>query len=107
MKKIKMDTDNMEKLVSSFEKHVSEINEIFNSIEKNSKLIDGSTDIWKGRTQESVYESYNSIAESFPRITSQMDHYLSFVKKSIDDYVITEDSIENSINSEYQDLSIN
>ena len=107
MKKIKMDTENMVKLISSFEHHMNAVNEILDSIEKNSRLIDGSTDIWKGKTQESVYQSYSTISESFPRITSQMQNYLSFMKKSVDDYILAENSIDDSINSESKDLNIN
>lgn len=104
---LSMNTESLANITSELEKKVMEVKEIFNNIDNKMKSFDGTSDIWRGKTQESVYNSYQTISNEFPIITEQLDNYNKFLKTTVENYISAENNIDNSIDSSSDDLDVN
>jgi len=71
------------------------------------KKIDGSIDIWQGETQRTVYNNYLKISKNFPNIIGQLEDYSNFLKKTVVNYKTGEESINNDISNNGEDLNVN
>lgn len=102
-----IDTVKLESIVTKLESNQKLVKEIFDNINKKMELCNGTDEIWKGKTQEKVYESYKSISEKFPEINSELEKYNNFLKATIENYKIEDKSIDNLINTNSDSLDIN
>lgn len=107
MRNINIDTDGLEKLVASFDEKIKNVSKLFDDIEKKMHMIDGSSNTWCSVAQESVYNNYRTISDDFPVIISQLKNYNNFLKKTVENYKIGEEHINNDINNNEKDLNVN
>ncbi len=97
MSNIEFNREGVESILKQIEAKNENIKEILENIELMSGAFDGDDDIWKGKGQESFYESYQSIAKKFPTINEKLDDNVNFIRNMIDNYVSGEDTIDKNV----------
>jgi len=107
MKSINIETNVLQNTVEKLEEKVLNISNIFDDIEKKMHLIDGTSDTWRSNAQASVYRNYRTISDNFPAMVGQLNGYVLFLKKTIDNYKRGESTINNSIENNQNNLKIN
>ena len=76
-------------------------------IEAEIKKIDGSQNTWKGDTQKSVYSSYLKVSNKFPSIIEQLNNYSAFLKQTVSNYKLGDQSIDTDISDNEESLKVN
>ena len=107
MNSINIETEGLKNTVGKLEEKVLNSSNIFDDVETKMKMIDGTSDTWKSNAQASVYKNYRTIADSFPTIVEQLNGYILFLNKTIDNYKRGEGTINTSIESNQKDLNVN
>ena len=104
---LSMNTESLASITSELEKKVVEVKEIFNNIDNKMKNFDGTSDVWRGKTQDALYKSYQTISKEFPIIIEQLDNYNKFLRTTIENYISAENNIDDSIDASSDDLDVN
>lgn len=102
-----IDTVKLESIVTKLETNQKKVKEIFDNINKKMELCDGTNEMWKGITQEKVYESYKVLSDKFPEINSELEKYNNFLRTTIENYKQEDKSINNKIDANSENLDIN
>ena len=104
---IKIDTEKLNSIRISLREKSLLINEILDDIDEQMKKIDGTTNVWQGKVQRSVYASYKSIADSFPKIKEELENFNKFLDKTNTNYQSAETSINQDIENNDTNLAVN
>lgn len=102
----RMETVEFENTLKNINEKVTAVKSLFDDIEKSMATLDGTNKIWQGRAQELVYKNYSSIANKFPGIKEKLEDYVEFLSTTLDYYKQEENSLENSVNNNADDLNI-
>ena len=97
MSNIEFNKEGVENILRQIEAKNNNIKEILEDVELMSGAFDGEDDTWKGKGQESFYESYKTIAKKFPTINEKLDDNISFIQNMIDNYVSGENTIDKNV----------
>ena len=65
----------------------NQILKVFPEIENELNLIDGTNDIWSGKTQKTAYDYYVSIQKDFEKSIENVTNIKDFLKKTLDNYM--------------------
>ena len=57
---LEINEEKFSEIITSLDKEIDTLSKIYENINKEAKKIDGSNDIWKSKTQESVYNYYKN-----------------------------------------------
>lgn len=87
----------VERILSQIEEKNNNIKAILEDVELMSSAFDGEDDTWKGKGQESFYNSYKTIAKKFPTIEEKLDDIVKFLEDTINNYVEEDTVIDNAI----------
>lgn len=105
---ISINEDGLQRLIDELNKEIEEIKEIQDNIDKKMKLIDGTTDIWKGRTQDTLYnEYYKDIKNAFPNRIQKIQDFKEFLTKTLENYINEDKSLNKDIENSDENLKIN
>lgn len=102
---IGIETEKMEIKIAILQDKIQSLETIIGEMSSRMKIIDGSTDVWKGKVQEAVYTRYLNEKNKLLSIVKELQRYKTFLEKTVTNYKNAETVINNSINRE--DLSIN
>lgn len=97
MSNIEFNKEGVESILEQIEAKNNNIKEILKNVELMSGAFDGDEDIWKGKGQESFYESYKTIAKKFQTINEKLDDNVNFIRNMMDNYVSGEDTIDKNV----------
>ena len=87
--------------------NTEEIKDIFDEIEFMMEAINGEDSTWKGKSQESFYESFRTISGKFDEINENLDRQNEFLKETIDNYNEGEKNINSNLEKKSDDLNVN
>ena len=97
MSNIEFNKEGVESILKQIEAKNNNIKEILENVELMSGAFDGNEDTWKGKGQESFYESYKTIAKKFQTINDKLDDNVNFIRNMMDNYVNGEDTIDKNV----------
>jgi uncharacterized protein YukE len=97
MSNIEFNKEGVESILKQIEAKNNNIKEILENVELMSGAFDGNEDTWKGKGQESFYESYKTIAKKFQTINEKLDDNVNFIRNMMDNYVNGEDTIDKNV----------
>ena len=83
------------------------IKDIFDEVEFMMESINGDDEVWKGKSQESFYESFRTISGKFKGIGEDFDRQNDFLEGTINNYVERENHINKQAEEKASDLNIN
>lgn len=104
---MKIDTPTLEIAIGQLEEKITNIQNIYDDLNKKISLLNGDNDIWKGKVQESVYNYYLELSSQFPNTIKQLNNYKNFLQTTIENYKFEEESINHDILSNESNLNIN
>lgn len=96
-----------EKEIAIFEDAYKNIKEIFKKERTNTEKINGTNEIWTGKTQEIIYEKKIDFQKNFEPIEEALEIYINFLKKTLDDFKRYEISQNKNIDSNDYTLDVN
>ncbi len=100
------DSSQFENVIQNFEKSLAKIKEIFANERRNNEEINA-TDTWTSSTQEVIYRKQKELEENFTPIEEGLELYISFMRKTLEDYKKLEQTINrNAENNNFQ-LDVN
>lgn len=97
MSNIEFNKEGVESILEQIEAKNNNIKEILENVELMSGAFDGDEDTWKGKGQESFYESYKTIAKKFQTINEKLDDNVNFIRNMMDNYVSGENTIDKNV----------
>ena len=86
------DTAKFEEVITNIENILPQIKDSFQSTRRNSEGMSG-VDTWKGQSQETLYEKYQTLEQNFAPIEETIEMYIRFLKKTLEYYKALEDSM--------------
>lgn len=98
-------TMEFEKEINSLQSSLSRIKDIFQKENVNMNKIDN-TDIWSGKTQQSITEKYDELKENFPVIEESLENYIKFLRLTLENYKNTEIKINTNIDNVQKNLML-
>lgn len=104
---ISIDTEALNEVISSLETKLANMTEIYDSLNTKLELLNGESDVWKGPSQEETYEYYKEISSRFPDTLKKLDNFITYLKKTVQDYKNEDDSIIKDLEINENNLSIN
>ena len=105
--KVKIISEDFQKMIESLEKKRNEVDEMFKDIDKNLKTFDGSSNVWKSVVQDQVYNKYKVMSQEYPKIIEQLDLYIKFLQTTLDNYEKEEKYIGSVVDNEKSNLEVN
>ena len=97
MSNIEFNKEGVESILEQIEAKNNNIKEILENVELMSGAFDGDEDTWKGKGQESFYESYKTIAKKFQAINEKLDDNVNFIRNMMDNYESGENTIDKNV----------
>ena len=88
-------------------KETNDIKDIFDEIEFMVEAINGEEEVWKGKSQESFYDSFKTISGKFKEIGENLDRQNEFLDGTIANYKEREAKINRNAEEKADDLNIN
>ena len=88
-------------------KDTDDIKDIFDEVEFMMEAINGEDEIWKGKSQESFYDSFKTISGKFKEIGENLDRQNDFLNGTIENYKNREKQIDSNAEKRADDLDIN
>ena len=85
----------------------NEIADIFNKEKTNAEKINGSTNTWVGKTQETIYKKHKQLSDNYDQILETLDIYLDFLKNTRESYVAMDKAINRNIERNTNELDVN
>ena len=98
--------EEFEGVISSLEKSLANIRDIFDLEEKDYKRIDG-TDTWTGASQQVVSVKLQELSKNYEPICYSLDLYIRFLKKTLADYKAMDEAINRNAEEMAQQLDVN
>ena len=102
-----MDTDALDMINFSFEEKIKELDELYKNLDNKLKILDGTTDSWKGKAQEAFYDHYTRVSSHFPDVIDQLKSYSLFLAQTVEEYHEREESILNDEEKNTDKLDMN
>lgn len=102
----RMNTAAVGGIIADLETKVGSVKSIFKSLNTNMANVDGTTETWKGRSQEIIYKKYCEISNKYSSINEQLDAYITFLKDTLEAYKQEENNIQSSTANSESDLNV-
>lgn len=96
-----------EQLINEFDREIENIKKIYSDIEEKAERLNGLDDMWKGKTQEKVYEYYYDISNDFPNNIERFESLSNYLKNTLQNYTDEEKGLNEDIDFNSKDLNIN
>ena len=100
------DTFEFEEIIKILKESLSRISDNFGQEEKLMTKIDN-TDIWTGEVQEKVYSKYMELSKCHNPIVESLNTYIKFLENTVNSYKQAEETINNNINENIDNLNVN
>ena len=84
---LKIDAIKLNDIIEAYEKEIVNLTNAYKEIENELNLIDGTNDIWSGKTQKTAYDYYVSIQKDFEKSIENVTNIKDFLKKTLDNYM--------------------
>jgi len=108
MSNINIDSQGLENIVEKLEQKVEKVTSLWEDVKKEMKNIDGGENsCWKGKAQESVYQSYKTIFPSLEIMLEGFQEKNIYLRKTIKNYRLGEQKIDSEIERNQNDLKVN
>lgn len=104
---IKINSEGFASTLNSFEKNTIKVQELLKEISNTMRDIDGTNETWKSRTALAVNEGFKESEQNFETINEQLKKYVDFLKTTLENYKTEEEKLNNSIDSESNNLDVN
>ncbi len=104
---IDFNNEGANKILEELKKDTEDIKNMFSDIEFVMDIINGDYTVWKGKSQESFYESYKGIESNFSFIGESLDKKNDFLRITIENYENGEKKIDSNIEEKSEDLDVN
>ncbi|MBR1385859.1 MAG: WXG100 family type VII secretion target [Bacilli bacterium] len=95
----------LDAVTNKIEATSNKIEELFNKINNSMKELHKS-EIWSGDANESCYKRFQELSEYFPKINAGLDTYISFLRKTNENFVNAENSINRQVDTNEVELNV-
>ena len=103
---IKLDELSFEELVLAYENKINEIQEKFNEIKEKTNIVDGNSENWRGKAQESFKQKKDSYVNQFDVVIQELTNQLNLLKYAQQQFVTTENTIGQNVEKSISDVII-
>ena len=93
--------------ITRFETSINNIKDYLDKIDKEMDNIDGNNDTWKSKVATNIHDDHLELKKRFNNINTELSSYLSFLKKTLEDYKIQENNINTAIENNSSLLDVN
>ena len=103
---IEFKKEKLESIITKLDSQIQNLTNEYDELKNTLKQIDGSNDIWKGKTQKIFYDYYEKIAKEFPGTIKDFTDYRDFLKMVVINYSDSENSINSDIDKNKNNLGM-
>ena len=105
--KLNFNKEKAAEILEDLRAEAEDIKDIFDEVEFMMESINGDDEVWKGKSQESFYDSFRTISGKFQGITEDIDRQNDFLEGTINNYVEREQHINKQAEEKESELNIN
>lgn len=95
-----------EKIIRELEHTIPLIEDSFRLQDRNFSMIDG-TDNYRGKCQRVISEKYNDVKKNYVPIQEALTNYVKFLKITLLNYEKFEETMDETINNNLENLNVN
>lgn len=107
MNNIYINEEELTSIISKLNNKIESIKSIYKELDDKIKNTVDSKDIWDGEVQKKAYDKYLNLSNGFSNSINQMESLKIFLQNTLDNYINGDNSINNDIEKNSEDLSIN
>ena len=100
------DSKEFERIIKELEYTIPLIEDSFNLQNKNFSMIDG-TDNYRGKCQRVISDKYSEVQKNYLPIQEALRNYVKYLKITLLNYEKFEESIDETINDNLENLNVN
>ena len=100
------DTNKFEEVIQVFEQTLPRIKDHFASERRISNEYNA-TNTWTGKSQEALYNKYKMLEKNFDPIVEGIEIYIRFLKKTLEDYKLLEQQLNQKAEEFSEQLNVN
>ncbi len=104
---ISFNSEGAASIYAKLQSEAEKIQELFDEVEFMGDAFNGEDDTWKGVAQAKFYSNFKTITKKFPEIKESIEKNNEFLKMTIDNYNKGEQVVNQSVNNNKENLSIN
>ncbi len=105
--KIDINEENLTSIITDFDAEIDRLKKVYEEMDSKTEVLNGSDDIWRGKTQESYYEYYKEVSSEFPDIVKEFESHSTFLKKTLENYKREEEQTKKSLDENSENLDVN
>lgn len=102
-----MDSEAIDALNLELEQKTKELEDLYKDMNLKLKVLDGTTNTWKGKAQEAFYEHYTRVSAHFPDIIDQLNAYVLFLAETTDTYNNRDQEINTDVDNNEDKIDVN
>ncbi len=103
---IYMNTSNLSLVAFSIENKIKQIDDLYKEVKNKLDSIDGSSTTWKGKSASAFVNLYQNVEKDFSTSVEELENYNLFLTNTIDNYERIENSINEDIDNNEENLKI-
>ena len=100
------DSKKFEKIINDLESTIPAIENSFTQQDRNFSMIDG-TDNYRGSCQEVISGKYKDVRKNYESIQETLINYVKFLKITLQNYKNYENSLNETIDNNLENLNVN
>ena len=99
-------SEEFERIINTLKESLLRMSGGFDKEKDFMKKID-KTDTWSGEVQEKVYAKYQELSNCYNPVVESLSTYVKFLENTINSYKASENTINNSIEENLDNLNVN
>ena len=100
------DSTQFEEIINALETSYNNLVNIFTNEQINIELIN-ETDTWTSEAQKALYGKYTTLSGNYEKIQYSLEVYIKFLKKTLEDYKLADERINDNIEKIENELNVN
>ena len=107
MDNILINEEELNKIISSLDQKIKNIETIYKDLDDKLKNIDGSNDVWVGDAQKSAYDKYLNISKGYENSINKIKSLKVFLENTLNNYLNSDKKLNETIDKNQDNLEIN
>ena len=99
--------EQFDSIVNNLNNSISRIKDIFNEEKNGANTIFNSSDVWKGKAQESAASKYNEMSSNYQSVTQTLENFVKFLSTASSSYKAFDNSVNRNIEDNLSSLNVN
>ena len=98
-KSMYMNVENMKLLAESLNKKIESLSEVYLNIVMKTKVLNGSSDVWRGDNQKRFFDSFSTTLVKYPKNIEKLKEFRQFLLDTIDEYENKDNTLSTTIDN--------